>query len=181
MKCPFCEHMDTRVLDSRETDDNTSIRRRRECQGCLRRFTTYERYEETSLKVVKKNTEREEFDRSKVLRGIANACRKRPVTVSQQEAIVNSIERDLRHRGEGEVSSRQIGELVMQYLKGLDPVAYVRFASVYKEFKDVSRFADELKTLAGRTVPAVARPDEGRTAEVATTNESAPSPRGKRR
>lgn len=152
MKCPFCEHEDSRVLDSRETDDHASIRRRRECGACLRRFTTYERYEEAALWVVKKNMTREKFDRDKVLRGIANACRKRPISPTQQEAVVNQIERDLRSRGDNEVSNIAIGEMVMQYLKGLDQVAYVRFASVYKQFQTVSRFAEELEELGARKV-----------------------------
>jgi transcriptional repressor NrdR len=152
VKCPFCEHEDSRVLDSRETEDHTSIRRRRECGACVRRFTTYERYDEAPLWVVKKNLTREKFERDKVLRGIASACRKRPISPVQQEAIVNHIERDLRSRGDSEVSCIQIGEMVMQYLKGLDHVAYVRFASVYKEFQTVGRFAEELEELGARQV-----------------------------
>lgn len=150
MKCPFCDHLHSKVLDSRETDDNTSIRRRRECESCLQRFTTYERYEEAPLVVIKKDTTREKFDRSKVLRGIEQACRKRRITPAQQEAIVNRIERNLRRSGVTEVSSRQIGEMVMEVLKELDPVAYVRFASIYKDFQDLSHFAAELQGLAGR-------------------------------
>lgn len=157
MKCPFCEHEDSRVLDSRETEDHSSIRRRRECARCVRRFTTYERYEDAPLWVVKKNLSREKFERDKVLHGIASACRKRPITPVQQEAIVNHIERDLRSRGESEVSCVQIGEMVMQYLKGLDHVAYVRFASVYKEFQTVSRFAEELEELGARQVEETTR------------------------
>jgi transcriptional repressor NrdR len=149
MKCPFCENLRTRVLDSRETEDNTSIRRRRECESmdCGRRFTTYERYEETPLMVVKKDMGREKFEREKVLRGIEKACEKRPVSRVQQEALANSIERKLRNRGDTEVSTTEIGDLVMQYLKGVDEVAYVRFASVYKDFQDIESFARELQSL----------------------------------
>lgn len=184
MKCPFCEHSNSRVLDSRETEDNTSIRRRRECEACLRRFTTYERYEEITLTVVKKDMKREKFERQKVLHGLQRACEKRPISAGQQEAIISSIERDLRHAGDTEVSSRRIGEMVMQYLKGLDPVAYVRFASVYKDFQDVNRFAEELKNLSPRTVPALPAepsvPTNSRTAEEPAPNEEAARRRKRR-
>ena len=153
MKCPFCEHEGTRVMDSRETDDHASIRRRRECLSCFRRFTTYERYEETPLVVVKKNLRRERFERAKLLVGIDKACEKRPVSSAQKDAVVNSIERELRQRGDFEIAAGEIGELVMRYLKGLDPVAYVRFASVYKDFQDVSEFAEELRNLEARPAP----------------------------
>lgn len=147
MHCPFCEHSDTRVLDSRLTEDGRSIRRRRECSRCRRRFTTYERYEETPLLVVKKEGRREQFQRRKILDGLLRACEKRPVSYDEMEAIATRIEQDLRNRGETEVSADAIGEQVMEALRRLDEVAYVRFASVYKEFKDVSRFAEELEVL----------------------------------
>jgi len=181
MKCPFCEHSNSRVLDSRETEDNTSIRRRRECEACLRRFTTYERYEEITLTVVKKDMSREKFDRAKLLTGLQRACEKRPVTPGQQEAIISSIERDLRQAGDTEVSSRRIGEKVMHYLKGLDLVAYIRFASVCKDFQDVSRFAEELQNLSARSSPALSpEPEPGRTAEEPATNEEAARRRKRR-
>lgn len=147
MYCPFCEHHDTRVLDSRVTEDGRSIRRRRECSRCRRRFTTYERHEETPLLVVKKDGRREQFQRSKILAGLVRACEKRPVSGPQIETVAAQIEQDLRSRGETEVSAEEIGEQVMASLRRLDEVAYVRFASVYKEFKDVSRFAEELRVL----------------------------------
>lgn len=135
------------MIDSRLTEDGHSIRRRRECEACGRRFTTYERFEETLLMVVKKDRRREKFDRSKILNGFLRACQKRPVSYEQIEQSVNQIEQTLRHRGDTEVSGQEIGELVMKTLRDLDEVAYVRFASVYKEFKDVSRFVEELKVL----------------------------------
>ncbi|NDD30413.1 MAG: transcriptional repressor NrdR [Proteobacteria bacterium] len=162
MKCPFCEHHETRVHDSRETDDNTTIRRRRECAGCNRRFTTYERYEEAPVVVVKKDMRRERFERAKVLSGIHKACEKRPISSAQKEALVNTVERELRQRGESEISSVEIGDMVMRYLKRLDPVAYVRFASVYKDFQDLEKFAEELRQLqhAPHTAAGVRRGEE---------------------
>lgn len=147
MRCPFCEHDETRVQDSRETDDRTAIRRRRECGGCARRFTTYERYEEAPVVVVKKDMRRERFERNKVLSGVNKACEKRPVSSAHKDALVSAVEREVRQRGESEISSVEIGDLVMRYLKRLDPVAYVRFASVYKDFQDVDKFAEELRQL----------------------------------
>ena len=147
MHCPFCDHADSRVLDSRNTEDGRSIRRRRECPRCRRRFTTYERLEETPLLVVKKDGRREQFQRRKILDGLLRACEKRPVSYDAIEAMAAQIEQDLRSRGESEVPAEEIGEQVMEGLRKLDEVAYVRFASVYKEFKDVSRFAEELKVL----------------------------------
>ena len=135
------------MLDSRLADDGRSVRRRRECERCNKRFTTYERCEETVLVVVKKEGRREKFDRQKVLGGLIRACEKRPVSLEQMEQAVASIEQSLRHRGHGEVSSDEVGQLVMDCLTQLDGVAYVRFASVYKEFKDVGRFAEELRIL----------------------------------
>jgi transcriptional repressor NrdR len=146
--CPFCRHDDTRVLDSRPTEEGSAIRRRRECAMCERRFTTYERVEETPLLVVKKDGRREVFDRQKILRGIVTACEKRPVTLAQLESMVTALERELRDRGYDEVPSRVIGERVMEQLRALDPVAYVRFASVYREFADLEGFKELLERLS---------------------------------
>jgi transcriptional repressor NrdR len=147
MRCPYCEHLDDRVLDSRLTDDGHSIRRRRECAGCNRRFTTYERIEESVLVVVKKEGRREKFDRRKILGGLLRACEKRPVAYERIEETVSAIEHHFRQRGETEVQALEIGEQVMEHLRTLDEVAYVRFASVYRDFKDVTQFAEELKVL----------------------------------
>ena len=147
MRCPYCYSVDNRVLDSRTVEDGTAIRRRRECEKCQNRFTTYERAEESILVVVKKDGKREKFDRQKILAGLVRACEKRPVTLEQMEAIVVAIVHHLRHSGHGEITSDDIGNLVIEHLGRTDEVAYVRFASVYKEFKDVSNFAEELKIL----------------------------------
>ncbi|MBI3926675.1 MAG: transcriptional repressor NrdR [Armatimonadetes bacterium] len=147
MRCPFCGVVDNRVLDSRTTEDGHSIRRRRECDGCKRRFTTYERFEESLLMVVKKDGRREKFDRRKMLDGILSACQKRPVSYEAIERVVTSIEQHFRNRGNTEIGVEEIGGQVMEHLRSLDEIAYVRFASVYKEFKDVSRFVEELKVL----------------------------------
>ena len=147
MKCPFCATDDTRVLDSRESNEGAVIRRRRECPQCKRRFTTYERVEELNPLVVKKDGRRESFDRDKLLQGLKKACEKRPVSVSQLEQLVTDIERRLQELGEKEVSSTSIGEEVMKRLPELDEVAYVRFASVYRSFRDIAEFMDELKDI----------------------------------
>ena len=147
MKCPFCGRPDSRVIDSRTTDEGTVIRRRRLCPGCGRRFTTYERADAVPLMVVKKDGRREPFSRQKVLAGILKACEKRPIPMSRIEELVDRVERTIRTRAEPEVSSALIGELVMAELRRLDPVAYVRFASVYREFKDVSGFVREVQGL----------------------------------
>lgn len=157
MRCPFCESNESRVLDSRETDDNTTIRRRRECGACNRRFTTYERYEEAPVVVVKKDMRRERFERAKVLSGIDKACEKRPVSSAQKEALVSTVERELRQRGDTEISSAEIGDIVTRYLKRLDPVAYIRFASVYKGFQDLEKFAEELRQLQRQTPETTSR------------------------
>lgn len=149
MKCPFCDNPDTRVIDSRPTEEGHAIRRRRGCDKCNKRFTTYEKVEETILMVVKKDGKREAFDRSKVLRGIARACEKRPVTMATMEGIVEEIERTLGSSMEKEVASEQIGELVMEQMKKVDEVAYVRFASVYRQFTDVNTFVREIEKLIG--------------------------------
>lgn len=147
MKCPHCYHFESKVLDSRITEEGASIRRRRMCLKCERRFTTYERVDETPLMVVKKDKRREPFDRQKVLAGILKACEKRPVSLHQAESVADEIEKELRNRGNNEVPAKMIGSILMEHLKRLDPVAYVRFASVYKEFKDVGKFLEELKIL----------------------------------
>ena len=149
MKCPFCGFVDTKVLDSRPAGDGSSIRRRRECARCARRFTTYERLDELPLMVVKKDGRRELFDRQKLLSGIAKACQKRPISVDKMDAAVNKIERRLRETAETEVDSRDVGEQVMELLRGLDEVAYVRFASVYREFHDARSFVREIEKLMG--------------------------------
>lgn len=147
VKCPSCQHNGTRVVDSRPADEVRSIRRRRECEKCLYRFTTFERVEESPLVVVKKEGTREEFSREKILRGLIRACEKRPVSVDQLEEITHEIERSLRNEGHVEVDSDKVGEMVMDRLSKIDDVAYVRFASVYRQFKDINVFLDELKDL----------------------------------
>jgi transcriptional repressor NrdR len=147
MKCPLCGHEEDKVVDSRESSNAASIRRRRECLGCGRRFTTYEHVEEQPLMVVKKDGRREPFDRQKLLAGLTKACEKRPVSMEQLEQLVEALERELSQQFEREVASHEIGGRVMRRLHQLDPVAYVRFASVYREFKDVAEFMTELKDL----------------------------------
>lgn len=147
MKCPFCNHTDNSVLDSRLTPEEDSIRRRRECAKCVRRFTTYERIEMADISVVKRDGRREPFSREKVLKGIIRACEKRPVKREQMEQLVDQIESQLRQSDKMEVKSRKVGEMVMERLAQLDDVAYVRFASVYKKFKDAKEFVDAIKTL----------------------------------
>lgn len=147
MKCPFCSSENTRVIDSRPADDNSSIRRRRLCDDCEKRFTTYEKVETIPLIVIKKDDNREQYDRAKVEAGILRACHKRPVSANQINQLVDEVEVDIFSREEKEISSSEIGELVMNRLQKLDPVAYVRFASVYREFKDVNTFMDELKKI----------------------------------
>lgn len=147
MKCPRCAHNGSRVVDSRPSDDGATIRRRRECENCGYRFTTYERVEATPLLVVKKNGDREEFDRSKILRGIHRAFEKRPFSAQEQEEIVNRIESKIRAEGLREISSEAIGEYVMNELAEVDDVAYIRFASVYREFKDINVFMQEMQSI----------------------------------
>jgi len=150
MRCPFCENLDTRVIDSRPTEEGHAIRRRRECDSCNKRFTTYEKVEEMSFMVIKKDGSREAFDRNKVLNGIIKACEKRPVPIADIEKIVDDIERGLNNMMEKEVESKLIGEVIMEHLKNLDEVAYVRFASVYRLFKDVNTFVAEIEKLLGK-------------------------------
>ena len=147
MKCPYCGFQESKVVDSRPTEEGTTIRRRRECLACQKRFTTYEVMESLPLVVIKKNGNRQAFDRLKVLNGMIRACEKRPVTLSELEAVVNEIEQELQNSLEREVSSEKIGELVMRKLKTIDEIAYVRFASVYRQFKDINTFMDELNLL----------------------------------
>lgn len=147
MRCPFCKAENDKVIDSRSANDGVLVRRRRECEACSKRYTTYERVEEIPLYVMKKDRRREQFDRAKVLVGIRKACEKRPVSLEAQEDIVDWIERAIRERFDKEVPSTMIGEMIMEKLAKVDQVAYVRFASVYREFQDVSHFMKELKTL----------------------------------
>ena len=147
MRCPYCEYDSSKVIDSRHTEDGYAIRRRRECESCGRRFTTYEKVEETILMVVKKDGRREAFDRTKLLNGIIRACEKRPVSLATMEEVIEKIERGLYNMMEKEVESEFIGELVMDHLKKIDEVAYVRFASVYRQFTDVSTFVSEIEKL----------------------------------
>lgn len=149
MKCPFCDNEDTKVIDSRPTEDGHAIRRRRGCDKCGRRFTTYEKVEETIMMVVKKDGRREAFDRTKVLNGIIKACEKRPVPMATMEEMVDEIEKTLSNSMEKEVESYYIGELIMNQLKNIDEVAYVRFASVYRQFTDVKTFIKEIEKLIG--------------------------------
>ncbi|HAJ56286.1 MAG TPA: transcriptional regulator NrdR [Candidatus Omnitrophica bacterium] len=151
MKCPFCGHADDKVIDSRASSEGSAVRRRRECLKCGRRFTTYEVVEEMSLLVVKKDGRRQPFDRKKILGGIQKACEKRPISSESIEELVSNIEREIYKRHDREVSSENIGELIMDKLAALDEVAYVRFASVYRQFKDVNQFMSELKGLLKKT------------------------------
>ena len=147
MKCPYCAYLESKVVDSRPADEGASIRRRRECLSCRKRFTTYEIMESLPLMVVKKDGSRQSFDRSKVLGGLIRACEKRPVSYQTLESLVIEIEQVLQNQMDREVSSAQIGELVMERLKKVDEVAYVRFASVYRQFKDINTFMTELNKL----------------------------------
>ncbi len=147
MKCPFCDYTDSKVIDSRPAEEGTSIRRRRECIKCNRRFTTYEKIENLPIMVIKKDESREQFDRNKLLTGIIKACEKRPVATEKMVEIVDRIETEIQSMMDREVTSTQIGEMVMDELKNTDDVAYVRFASVYRQFKDINTFLEEVKKL----------------------------------
>lgn len=147
MKCPFCGKENTRVIDSRPVEENNSIRRRRQCDECNKRFTTYEKVEAIPLVVIKKDNNREPYDRTKIEAGVFRSCHKRPISVDQINALVDEVENTIFNLEEKEVPSTIIGEILMDKLKGLDPVAYVRFASVYREFKDVNTFMNELKKI----------------------------------
>lgn len=150
MRCSFCGYKEDKVVDSRSTQEGSAIRRRRECLKCGKRFTTYEYIEEVSLMVIKKDNRREPFDRKKLLAGIIKACEKRPISIEKMEEMATQIERAIQKKSDREISSRRIGELVMEKLKILDDVAYVRFASVYRQFKDVGQFMEELKGILDR-------------------------------
>ncbi|MDD4182501.1 MAG: transcriptional regulator NrdR [Candidatus Omnitrophica bacterium] len=152
MKCPFCNHNEDRVIDSRETSEGTAIRRRRECSTCNKRFTTYEYVEKTPLMVIKKDSRREPFIREKILSGIRSACQKRPISTEKIEKVVSEIEAEIQKKFDQEVESRFIGELVMEKLARIDDVAYVRFASVYRQFKDINQFMRELRDILGKRI-----------------------------
>ncbi|TJX13347.1 transcriptional repressor NrdR [Tissierella creatinini] len=147
MKCPFCECLESKVIDSRPTDEGQAIRRRRECISCAKRFTTYEKIEEIPTIIVKRDGNRQAYDRNKLLNGIIKSCEKRPVPMSTIESLVDEIEKSISNSMEKEITSVEIGEMVMNKLKNVDEVAYVRFASVYRQFKDVNSFMDELKKI----------------------------------
>ena len=150
MKCPYCGYKEDKVVDSRATAEESAVRRRRECLKCGKRFTTYEYIEEVSLMVIKKDGRRQPFDRKKILAGIIRACEKRPISMEKMEEIVIWVEHSIQKKSDREVSASRIGELVMEKLKYLDDVAYVRFASVYRQFKDVGQFMVELKDILGK-------------------------------
>lgn len=150
MYCPKCQEKNSRVIDSRPADDGRAIRRRRECENCSYRFTTFERIEETPLLVIKKNGERESFNREKILRGLIRSAEKRPVSLDQMEKIVDYVEDKVRSLGENEISTNQIGEFVMENLASVDEISYIRFASVYRQFKDMSVFLQEMQELIDR-------------------------------
>lgn len=147
MKCPFCGHLENRVIDSRLSNNGEVTRRRRECDQCTRRYTTYERIEDLLPTIVKRDGRREQFDRQKVIHGVRAACSKRPISLEQIDAIAESVERELQEAGEREIPSNRVGEKVMDRLRDLDPVAYVRFASVYRKFRDIEDFAQEVAKL----------------------------------
>ena len=147
MKCPYCDFDTSKVVDSRPIEEGNSIRRRRECENCKKRFTTYEKIEQVIVMVVKKDGAREFFDREKILKGIIRSCEKRPISIKQMENIVTDIEKEIVNMMQREISSEEIGNLVMDKLKDIDEVSYVRFASVYRQFKDVNSFLDELKNI----------------------------------
>jgi transcriptional repressor NrdR len=147
MKCPYCDFETSKVVDSRPIEEGNSIRRRRECENCKKRFTTYEKIEQVNVMVVKKDGAREFFDREKILKGIIRSCEKRPISIKQMENIVTDIEKEIVNMMQREISSEEIGNLVMDKLKDIDEVSYVRFASVYRQFKDVNSFLDELKNI----------------------------------
>lgn len=147
MKCPFCSFGESKVVDSRSTDDNTTIRRRRECLSCSKRYTTYEKVEDIPILVVKRDATRENFNKEKIINGLITACQKRPISRKQIEDIAEDIEKSISNKMITEVNSKDIGEMVMKRLKKIDEISYVRFASVYREFKDIKTFLDEIKNL----------------------------------
>lgn len=147
MKCPFCGYLDSKVMDSRPTDEGSIIRRRRECPSCKKRFTTYERVDELPIMVIKKSGNREVFDPHKIINGLIKACEKRPVAMDVLQNIANDVEKELKNSMDQEVESQKIGEMVMKRLKNVDEVAYVRFASVYRQFKDINSYIEEIERL----------------------------------
>lgn len=147
MKCPYCGFVEDKVIDSRPTDEGSAIRRRRECSNCVKRFTTYEKVESLPLMVIKKDKTRQSFDREKLLNGLLRACEKRPVSINDLEKLVEEIESQIYNSLQREITSQEIGEMVMSRLKNMDEVAYVRFASVYRQFRDINTFMDELRKL----------------------------------
>ncbi|KXZ39561.1 transcriptional repressor NrdR [Alkalithermobacter thermoalcaliphilus JW-YL-7 = DSM 7308] len=147
MKCPFCNYLESKVIDSRPIDEGSCIRRRRECENCKKRFTTYEKLECINLMVIKKDGTRESFDRSKIINGIIKACEKRPVSMEQIEKIASYVEEAINKTVAREISSKKIGELIIEKLKDIDEIAYVRFASVYRQFKDISTFIEEIEKI----------------------------------
>ena len=149
MKCPYCGYIESKVVDSRSTEDDISIRRRRECLKCTKRYTTYEKIENVPILVIKKNMNREYFDRTKIINGLIKACQKRPVSRQQIENIADEVEKKINNKMLTEVQSEYIGEMIMENLKDLDEISYVRFASVYRQFKDVNTFIEEIKNLLG--------------------------------
>ena len=157
MKCPYCGYKEDKVVDSRSTAEESAVRRRRECLKCGKRFTTYEYVEEISLMVIKSDGRREPFDRKKILSGIVKACEKRPISIEKMEEVLAQVERAIQKKSDREVSSSRIGELVMEKLKNLDDVAYVRFASVYRQFKDVGQFMQELKDMLDKEKTGIPR------------------------
>ncbi len=172
MQCPFCQHPDNRVLESRSTEAGQSIRRRRECLNCQRRFTTYERIEFVPIMVLKQSGERELFDRSKLLRGILQACQKTGISALRLESLVDEIESEIQQRAVREVKSREIGELVLQQLKLLSEVAYVRFASVYRKFQGIRDFVETLDDLSSQGADGISSPEQQAVTEMDTTKPS---------
>lgn len=160
MRCPFCGYEDSKVVDTRPTNEGKTIKRRRECLKCQKRFTTYEKIEKQPILVIKKDNRREEFDRNKILNGIIKACQKRPVSIEQMNKIVDEIENEIYNSMREEISSREIGEMVMEKLKKIDEISYVRFASVYRQFKDINTFIEELQKLFNRKDRIILRESE---------------------
>jgi transcriptional repressor NrdR len=184
MRCPFCGHIEDKVVDSRESREGEAIRRRRECLGCGRRFTSYERVEEVPIVVVKKDGRREPFDRTKLLKGLLAACQKRPVSLARLEELATDIQARLLERSDREIRARDLGELVMDELKGLDQVAYVRFASVYRDFKDLPDFVKALEEVlihreGGAQAPAVPRARPAPAVETPLFSDEPPRPKRK--
>ncbi len=176
MQCPFCQHTDSRVLESRSAEAGQSVRRRRECLSCRRRFTTYERIEFVQITVIKRDGQRESFDRSKLLRGVIRACEKTGVSLEQQEAIVDEIEAELQQRAVREVTSAEIGDLVLAHLQPLSEVAYIRFASVYRQFQGIRDFIDTLDRLRQQRAATDAADPDGESDAIAATSEVIPYP-----